>query len=148
MGRAPRVTGRLPVARGGHVAPVTSEPYELLADTVPASVARIRRFAVETSRTTAPAVDADTVALLVSEVATNALVHGAGRVRVRVRPTSQGLRVEVHDEDTTLPSRRQATPMDEGGRGIALVDALSSGWGAERTPDGKTVWFEVAAATA
>ncbi len=138
----------MPVAKDGHDAPVTSEPYELLADTVPASVARIRRFAVETSRTTAPAVDADTVALLVSEVATNALVHGAGRVRVRVRPTQLGLRVEVHDENSTLPSRRQATPMDEGGRGIALVDALSAGWGAERTPDGKTVWFEVAAATA
>ena len=139
---------RLPQAGGGHEQSVTSEPYELLADTVPASVARIRRFAVETSRTTAPAVDADTVALLVSEVATNALVHGAGRVRVRVRPTLDGLRVEVHDEDTTLPARRQATPLDEGGRGIALVDALSSGWGAERTPDGKTVWFEVAAASA
>ena len=127
---------------------MTSSPYELLADTVPASVARIRRFAVETSRTAAPEVDADTVALLVSEVATNALVHGAGRVRVRVKPTGHGLRVEVHDEDATLPSRRQATPLDEGGRGIALVDALSSGWGAERTPDGKTVWFEVAAASA
>ena len=139
---------RLPVAPGGHEQLVTSEPYELLADTVPASVARIRRFAVETSRSTAPGVDADTVALLVSEVATNALVHGTGRVRVRVRPTGQGLRVEVHDEDSTLPSRRQATPMDEGGRGIALVDALSSGWGAEKTPDGKTVWFEVAAAMA
>jgi anti-sigma regulatory factor (Ser/Thr protein kinase) len=124
---------------------VTPEPYELLADTVPASVARIRRFAVETSRSTAPGVDADTVALLVSEVATNALVHGTGRVRVRVRPTGQGLRVEVHDEDPSLPSRRRASPMDEGGRGIALVDALSSGWGAETTPDGKTVWFEVAA---
>jgi len=136
---------RLPVVRGGHEPPVTSEPYELLADTVPASVARIRRFAVETSRSTAPGVDADTVALLVSEVATNALVHGTGRVRVRVRPTGQGLRVEVHDEDPSLPSRRRASPMDEGGRGIALVDALSSGWGAETTPDGKTVWFEVAA---
>ncbi len=127
---------------------MTPEPYELLAETVPASVARIRRFAVETSRTTAPAVDADTVALLVSEVATNALVHGTGRVRVRVRPTGGGLRVEVHDEGPTLPSRREATPMDEGGRGIALVDALSSGWGAEATPEGKTVWFEVAAASA
>ena len=143
--RAPPPTVRLPWALGGHEHRVTPEPYELLADTVPASVARIRRFAVETSRTAAPAVDADTVALLVSEVATNALVHGAGRVRVRVRPTGHGLRVEVHDEDKTLPSRRRATPMDEGGRGIALVDALSSGWGAETTDDGKTVWFEVAA---
>jgi anti-sigma regulatory factor (Ser/Thr protein kinase) len=124
---------------------VTFEPYELLADTVPASVARIRRFAVQTSRTVCPQVDADTVALLVSEVATNALVHGAGRVRVRVRPTAHGVRVEVHDEDSTLPSRRRATPMDEGGRGIALVDALSAGWGADSTDDGKTVWFEVVA---
>ncbi len=138
---------RLPQVPEGHERAVTSEPYEMLADTVPASVARIRRFAVETSRSTAPEVDADTVALLVSEVATNALVHGTGRVRVRVRATRGGLRVEVHDEDDQLPSRRQATPLDEGGRGIALVDALSSGWGAERTPDGKTVWFEVAAAT-
>jgi anti-sigma regulatory factor (Ser/Thr protein kinase) len=125
---------------------VTSEPYELLADTVPASVARIRRFAADAARTTAPDVDADTVALLVSEVATNALVHGRGRVRVRVRPTSSGLRVEVHDGNPALPARRRATPMDEGGRGIALVEALSSGWGAEHTDDGKSVWFEVAAA--
>ena len=117
----------------------------MLADTVPASVARIRRFATDACRTSAPAVDVDLVALLVSEVATNALVHGRGRVRVRVHPTSGGLRVEVHDDDPTLPARRQATPMDEGGRGIALVDALSSGWGAESTSDGKTVWFEVAA---
>ena len=136
---------RLPVVQDGHDAPVTPEPYEMLADTVPASVARIRRFAAEAARTTAPDVDADTVALLVSEVATNALVHGRGRVRVRVHPTARGLRVEVHDGNPVLPARRQATPMDEGGRGIALVEALSSGWGAESTTDGKSVWFEVAA---
>jgi anti-sigma regulatory factor (Ser/Thr protein kinase) len=127
---------------------VTSEPFELLADTVPASVARIRRFAADACRSSSPRVDPDTVALLVSEVATNALVHGEGRVRVRVRPTASGLRVEVHDGSHVLPSRRRATPMDEGGRGIALVEALSSGWGAETTSDGKTVWFEVDAATA
>ena len=124
---------------------MTSEPYELLADTVPASVARIRRFTADACRTTAPRVDADTVALLVSEIATNALVHGEGKVRVRVRPTATGLRVEVHDDSPSLPARRRATPMDEGGRGIALVEALSSGWGADRTGQGKTVWFELAA---
>ena len=135
----------LPSRPGGHETAVTPEPYEMLADTVPASVARIRRFTIEACRTTAPQVDADTVALLVSEVATNALVHGDGRVRVRVRPTSTGLRVEVHDDSPSLPARRRATPMDEGGRGIALVEAMSSGWGADRTDDGKTVWFEVSA---
>ena len=122
---------------------MTPEPFELLADTVPASVARIRRFTADACRASAPQVDADTVALLVSEVATNALVHGEGKVRVRVHPTARGLRVEVHDDSPALPARRRATPMDEGGRGIALVEALSSGWGADRTADGKTVWFEV-----
>ena len=143
---------RLPPLQGGHEARVTaeptSEPLEMLADTVPASVARIRRFAADACRTTSPDVDADTVALLVSEVATNALVHGDGLVRVRVRPTADGLRVEVQDGSRVLPSRRRATPMDEGGRGIALVDALSSGWGAETVDGGKTVWFEVAAGRA
>ena len=135
---------RLPPSRAGHDAPVTEDPYEMLAETVPASVARIRRFTADACRRSTPEVDSDTVALLVSEVATNALVHGEGRVRVRVRPTDEGLRVEIHDDSATLPSRRQATPMDEGGRGIALVEALSSGWGAEKTDRGKTVWFEVA----
>ncbi len=119
-----------------------------IVPSAPSSVRLLRRYAVRTAVELGWVDVADTVALLVSEVATNALVHGAGRVRVRVQPTTSGLRVEVHDEDSTLPSRRQATPLDEGGRGIALVDALSSGWGAETTPDGKTVWFEVAAATA
>jgi anti-sigma regulatory factor (Ser/Thr protein kinase) len=140
-----RLSARLPPVQGGHDPPVTPEPLEMLADTVPASVARIRRFAAEACRTTSPDVDADTVALLVSEVATNALVHGEGSVRVRVRPVPHGLRVEVEDDSPVLPARRRATPMDEGGRGIALVETLSSGWGAETVDGGKTVWFEVAA---
>ena len=140
-----RLCPRLPPGQDGHEQRVTPEPLELLADTVPASVARIRRFAAEACRTTSPDVDADTVALLVSELATNALVHGEGRVRVRVRPVPHGLRVEVQDGSPLLPARRRATPMDEGGRGIALVETLSSGWGAETVDGGKTVWFEVAA---
>jgi anti-sigma regulatory factor (Ser/Thr protein kinase) len=135
----------MPRVPDGQDTDVTPEPYEMLAETVPASVARIRRFASDAARTTAPDVDADTVALLVSEVATNALVHGRGNVRVRVHPTARGLRVEVHDGNPALPARRRATPMDEGGRGIALVEALSAGWGAEHTADGKNVWFEVTA---
>lgn len=128
----------------GHEAAVTTDALELVAETVPSSVARIRRFAVEACSRTAASVDSDTVALLVSEVATNALVHGAGEVRVRVLPQPPGVRVEVADGSGTLPQRRRATAVDEGGRGIALVEALSSAWGAEATAEGKTVWFELA----
>lgn len=124
----------------------SSQAQEMEAETVPASVARIRRFAVEASRTAAAEVDVDTVALLVSEVATNALVHGTGQVLVRVLPApSAGVRIEVRDGSSRLPARRRATSLDEGGRGIALVEELADAWGCELTADGKTVWFELVA---
>ena len=123
---------------------MTSSPLEMVAETVPTSVARIRRFVTQATAEVAPRVEGDTVALLVSEVATNALVHGDGQVRVRVLPTDHGVRVEVHDGSTVLPSRRDASVLDEGGRGVALVVALSSSWGSRVDGDGKTVWFEVA----
>jgi hypothetical protein len=34
-------------------------------------------------------------------------------------------------------------PLDVSGRGLALVDALTAAWGAERSADGTTVWFEL-----
>ena len=136
---------RLPVSQPGHDGPVTPEPYEMLADTVPASVARIRRFAADAARTTAPAVDRDTVALLVSEVATNALVHGNGDVQVRVTSSEGVLLVEVSDESPRLPVPRAAAPLEEGGRGLALVETLASRWGVRPEGPGKVVWFELAA---
>lgn len=124
---------------------MTSEPLEMVAETVPSSVARLRHFAVEACSRSAAEVDCDTVALLVSEVATNALIHGVGEVRVRVVPSPTSVRIEVHDGSPIAPTARAATEYDEGGRGIALVEALSSAWGSEPTEHGKTVWFEVPA---
>jgi ABC-type transporter Mla MlaB component len=61
------------------------EPDEGLAlPSVLQSVAAARRYAVGTCRARGYRGDCDTLALLVSEVATNALIHGAGQVRVRV----------------------------------------------------------------
>ena len=70
-------------------------------------------------------------------------MHGAGEVRVRVLPRLPGVRVEVADGSAALPRPREATAVDEGGRGLALVEALSSSWGAELGEGGKTVWFEL-----
>ncbi len=116
----------------------------MVAETVPSSVARIRRFVVDAARSHDPAIDTDVVALLVSELATNALVHGDGQVRVRVLPRDAGIRVEVGDASPRVPARRTPDLTDEGGRGIALVEALASAWGVKPSPDrGKTVWFEL-----
>ena len=51
--------------------------------------------------------------------------------------------MEVSDGSTQPIRPRIATPADEGGRGLALVDALASHHGVRNSPGGKTVWAEL-----
>ena len=60
---------------------------------------------------------ADTAALLVSELATNAVRHAHTGFTLGIRHDAGTLEVEVADDDPTEPRRR--TPDDEGGRGLA-----------------------------
>lgn len=85
----------------------------------------------------------DTVELLVSELATNALRYGEGEIRLRLL-RDRTLVCEVWDAGLVQPRRRRARDTDEGGRGLQLVGLLSAAWGSRRTPRGKTVWFELA----
>ncbi|WP_299537937.1 ATP-binding protein [uncultured Streptomyces sp.] len=87
----------------------------------------------------------DDVLLCVSELATNALLHGVPPGRgylVRVEPSAgmRGLRVEVHDSGGGLPAVR--VPEGEGGRGLLLVEAFADRWGVSGRVPGKTVWCE------
>lgn len=86
----------------------------------------------------------DDVLLCVSELATNALLHGvpAGRgllLRLRLREGAV-LRVEVHDSGGGVP--QVADVADEGGRGLLLVDAMADKWGVGERDQGKVVWCE------
>lgn len=86
----------------------------------------------------------DAVALLVSEVAGNAVLHAYGpHVWVRLFELPRRLRVEVWDGSPDLPRQRKAPQSAENGRGLQLVEALSMAWGVESQPDGKVFWFEV-----
>ncbi|MEV0485752.1 ATP-binding protein [Streptomyces sp. NPDC050508] len=85
------------------------------------------------------------VLLCVSELATNALVHGVppGRqFRVFLRYDGQVLRVEVHDSGGGSPHVGAADDGDEGGRGLLLVAALADKWGVAERDLGKVVWAE------
>ena len=83
--------------------------------------------------------------LMTSELVTNAVLHGTGRLTFGVRTDSRLCRVEVGDDDTGRPRVSVADEVAEGGRGMLIVDALASDWGVVERGPGKVVWFEVAA---
>ena len=85
----------------------------------------------------------DTATLLASELATNALVHGRGRVELRLRLTRDRLVLESADSGQQMPRRRRAGDDDEGGRGLQLVATLADRWGFRATDEGKVVWAEL-----
>jgi len=89
----------------------------------------------------------DNLLLAVSEVVTNAVRYGQGRLELRVEVSSLTVRVEVSDANPQRPQQRPL-PRDglvESGLGLHLLDALSAGWGCRTRPDppGKTVWVEL-----
>ena len=85
----------------------------------------------------------DTVVLLTSELATNAMLHARTDFEVAVARGEDALRIEVTDGNTRLPQPCMAPADATTGRGLALVDAMASAWGADRHGRGKTVWFEM-----
>ncbi|WP_217142713.1 ATP-binding protein [Streptomyces sp. AC627_RSS907] len=110
---------------------------------VPLARRRAARLVTEWGQ---PGVAGD-VALVVSELMTNALLHGSLRgrlIRVRVSLGQRVLRVEVTDpRGERLPSPRAAgDAAEQFGRGLVLVGALAARWGWEPRTVGKTVYAE------
>ncbi|MFH8716368.1 ATP-binding protein [Streptomyces zaomyceticus] len=91
----------------------------------------------------------DAVGLLVAELAANAVTHGRvpGRDFELALTYTPGARLRI-DVSDTRGERRPASvatgPLDDGGRGLLLVDALASRWSVlDRVPVGKTVRAEI-----
>jgi anti-sigma regulatory factor (Ser/Thr protein kinase) len=121
-----------------------ADPAGLVVPSAPRSIRLVRRYAVDSCIALGWGDCADTVALLVSEVATNAALHAYGpQIRVRVVEHRGRLRVEVFDSSPVLPLPRRARSGAENGRGLALVEALAVRWDVDTRPDGKTFWFEL-----
>jgi serine phosphatase RsbU (regulator of sigma subunit)/anti-sigma regulatory factor (Ser/Thr protein kinase) len=85
----------------------------------------------------------DTASLIVSELVTNALVHGAAPVSLRVRSSGSRCYIEVTDSARYRPHRRVARETDENGRGLELLQALSRRWGVRPQVTGKVVWAQL-----
>ncbi|NBE50444.1 ATP-binding protein [Streptomyces boluensis] len=87
----------------------------------------------------------DRAALGVTELLTNVHRHaGPDKMcTVEIELLLDRLTVSVHDHDPRLPELRVAGSFDTGGRGLALIAAVSESWGVRPDGDcrGKTVWF-------
>lgn len=80
--------------------------------------------------------------LLVSELATNALLHSGGGFRLTLSAAHGVLRCEVSDSGRRVPRVLDAGT-GESGRGLFLVEALALRWGWRHDGPGKSVWFEL-----
>lgn len=81
--------------------------------------------------------------LAVSELVTNAVLHGREPLSVAVVVGDSCARVEVTDGSAVSPSFSMLDPTAVTGRGLMLISAASDRWGVEPSPSGKSVWFEL-----
>ena len=84
----------------------------------------------------------DDAVLLVTELVSNAVIHGRPGLELAIESTGDGIRVSVTDSGVEMPRR---LPVWAGThRGLEIVELLSSAWGYDPLPTGgKTVWFEL-----
>lgn len=81
--------------------------------------------------------------LLVSELVTNAVVHGRPPLQLEIDIDRWRTRVEVTDAVGRVPHARTADPGAGGGRGLALVETLATRWGTRISDEGKAVWLDL-----
>lgn len=113
----------------------------------PGSVAAARRWSTDRVGPVHGEELAARVALLVSELVTNVVLHARTRCEVVLSTDGDRVRVEVHDGSDALPAQAGwRSPEALSGRGMVLVDELADTHGVEVDPGGgKLVWFEVLA---
>ena len=74
------------------------------------------------------------VALVVTELVANAVVHGHAEPHLWVGWDGQTVNVEVEDDGPGRPVLQSPDPLTPSGRGLALVDRIADAWGVEDSP--------------
>jgi len=89
--------------------------------------------------------------LLVSELVSNAVLHGTGPVELHITETDPALgvyRIEVSNAGHGVPAMRRTNNEELSGRGLQLVDSLAREWGSNNIDGHTRVWFDVGAVLA
>jgi hypothetical protein len=116
---------------------------ELTLGRDPDAVPKSRRF-VRSSLTGEDAEMIQDTELVVTELVTNALLHGEPPVTIRLLILGSRIRVEVEDTGRAIPIRSLSDPDSMTGRGLALIASLANRWGVDPgRSGGKVVWAEI-----
>ena len=84
--------------------------------------------------------DPDVVALVTSELVTNSVLHGSGPRHLRCSVDRGAVRIGVVDASTDPPVLRDPSPDEPTGRGLRVIDHLSSAWGVTTEDGRQEVW--------
>lgn len=109
----------------------------------PQAVRSARKFALQELSSYSPEL-LDIVELLVSELAGNCVRHTNSDFEVSVSSDRHRIRVSVSDHGAGRPVVQHVDTSAVAGRGLALVETLSSSWGVRTSRlhrNGKAVWF-------
>jgi anti-sigma regulatory factor (Ser/Thr protein kinase) len=85
----------------------------------------------------------DNAQLIVSELVTNALMHGDGAPVVRASASKRVVHIAVTDSGDELPEVLPFEPGRIGGLGLVIVGRIADEWGTSAFPGGKTVWASI-----
>jgi anti-sigma regulatory factor (Ser/Thr protein kinase) len=105
----------------------------------PASVPAARSFVRDVLREQSREI-VDAAELMACELATNCVRHARTDFELAIQSHSQ-IRVEVRDTGRGRPMLRSPAPLEPSGRGLRIVESMSSTWGVFPSSGGKTVWF-------
>src|SRR3954452_23061271 len=111
----------------------------------PAAVTEARRFTEESLQKWNAQVWEWTAALLVTELAANAVLHAKTAFEVALSFDGVLLTIRVTDQSARAVCPRPLSDLATTGRGLPLVDQLSAGWGVHTVPASKPVWCTIAA---
>jgi anti-sigma regulatory factor (Ser/Thr protein kinase) len=109
---------------------------------LPSSVGAARRLVRDTLPKTMAFEDlVEAAELVMSEAVTNAVVHTGTTIDVTVQFAGNEARLDVRDGSGHPPTPRDYAATAGTGRGLMLIDELTTSWGTRPHSDGKTVWF-------
>lgn len=124
-----------------HARAVRRLDLEPLPESVPAARALLRAL-IEDTAFRGRLEDGE---LALSEMVTNAVLHGRAPLVLTLVLEPELLRVEVEDGNAVSPSFSVLDQTAVTGRGLLLISAVSDRWGVDPSDTGKTVWFELVA---